>query len=153
MKRIDIREVIGIVANVGVLIGILFLAIELRQNNEFARAEARNYLTQSIYTLLEMQRDPRWIAAKQRADSGEDLTYEDTIMLSSVNSAVFRHFENAFFQSRYGVYSEGEFAAETQQLRLALQERLYAQYWDEAQSSHSVEFQNFVNGIIQQMAD
>lgn len=110
-------------------------------------------MTESIYTLLEMQHDPRWIAALERVEGGQDPTFEDTIMLSSVASAIFRHFENAFFQRQFGVYSVGQFAAETQQLRSALEDPIYAEYWDAEQSSHAVEFQEFVNGIIEQMAD
>lgn len=153
MKKFDLGQAIQLLANIGVLAGIIFLAFELRQNNEFARAEARNAMTQSIYTLLEMQQDPRWIAALERADEGQDPTFEDTIMLGSVTSAVFRHFENAFFQRQFGVYSEGQFAAETEQLRSALEDPRFAEYWDAEQSSHAVEFREFVNAIIEQMAD
>ena len=153
MKKIDVGRAIGALANIGVLVGILFLAIELRQNNDFARAEARNSLTQSRYTLLEMQRDPRWIVATEKANSGQDLTFEDSIMLSSVRSAVFNHFENAFIQWQLGVYSEGQFNAEAWALRSALQDASYAQHWDEMQSSVSVEFREFVNSIIERNAD
>ena len=35
-------------ANFGVLIGIFFLAVELRQNNDIARAQARHSLPKSL---------------------------------------------------------------------------------------------------------
>ena len=41
MKKIDLGQAITILANVGVIAGILFLGIELRQNNELMEAEAR----------------------------------------------------------------------------------------------------------------
>lgn len=40
MKKIDIGQGIGILANLGVIAGIVFLAVELRQNNELLQAEA-----------------------------------------------------------------------------------------------------------------
>ncbi len=42
MKRIDLGQTITILANVGVIAGIIFLAVELRQNNELMEAAARD---------------------------------------------------------------------------------------------------------------
>ena len=41
MKKIDLGQTITILANVGVIAGIIFLGVELRQNNELMAAEAR----------------------------------------------------------------------------------------------------------------
>lgn len=43
MKTLDLGQKIGILANLGVIAGIVFLGYELRQNNE-------NLLAQSRYT-------------------------------------------------------------------------------------------------------
>jgi hypothetical protein len=34
LKKIDLRHTIGLLANLGVIAGIVFLGLELRQNNE-----------------------------------------------------------------------------------------------------------------------
>ena len=47
MKKIDLGQTITILANVGVIAGIVFLAIELRQNNEYMAANARYDLLQN----------------------------------------------------------------------------------------------------------
>jgi len=39
--KIDLGQSLSILANVGVIAGIIFLALELRQNNQFAAAEAQ----------------------------------------------------------------------------------------------------------------
>jgi len=41
LKKIDLGQTITILANVGVIAGIIFLGVELRQNNELMAAEAR----------------------------------------------------------------------------------------------------------------
>ncbi len=41
MKKLDLRQTISILANVGVIAGIIFLGLELRQNNEFLATQAR----------------------------------------------------------------------------------------------------------------
>jgi len=40
--KVDLGQVITILANLGVIAGIVFLGVELRQNNELMEAEARN---------------------------------------------------------------------------------------------------------------
>ena len=42
MKKIDLGQAISILANVGVIAGIVFLAFEMRQNNELLGIELRN---------------------------------------------------------------------------------------------------------------
>jgi hypothetical protein len=42
MKKIDIGQTVGLLANPGVVAGIEFLAVELRQNNELMNAAARD---------------------------------------------------------------------------------------------------------------
>jgi hypothetical protein len=41
VKKIDVGQAIGILANIGVIAGIVFLAVELRQNNDSLAAQAR----------------------------------------------------------------------------------------------------------------
>ncbi len=53
MKNIDLSRVISIVANVGVIAGIVFLAFELRQNNELLISQARSNLVSGRATYQE----------------------------------------------------------------------------------------------------
>ncbi len=39
MKKIDLGQIITILANVGVVIGLVFLTLEIRQNNAQMRAQ------------------------------------------------------------------------------------------------------------------
>jgi hypothetical protein len=41
MKKVDIGQVIAVTANMGVIAGIVFLALELQQNNRFLSAQAQ----------------------------------------------------------------------------------------------------------------
>ena len=42
MKKVDVGRAVGILANLGVVAGIIFLAIEVGQNNELMRAASRD---------------------------------------------------------------------------------------------------------------
>ena len=47
MKKIDLGRTIGMLANLGVIIGIAFLAIEMHQNNQLLSMQARLTETQA----------------------------------------------------------------------------------------------------------
>lgn len=53
MKKIDLGQTIQILANVGVIAGIVFLAIELQQNNELQRSSSRQALLDHDLSLVE----------------------------------------------------------------------------------------------------
>ena len=75
MKKLDIGELVQTLANVGVLAGIVFLAIEIRQNNELMEAEARfNRLSVSreAYNIQSTNRELAEIIVK--ANNNESLT-------------------------------------------------------------------------------
>lgn len=47
LKRLDVAQAAGLLANLGVIAGIVFLAYEIRQNNLYLQEEARNNLFQN----------------------------------------------------------------------------------------------------------
>jgi hypothetical protein len=51
MKKIEISQLIGIFANVGVIAGLVILAYEIRQNTSQIRAEASYSINQSVELL------------------------------------------------------------------------------------------------------
>jgi hypothetical protein len=51
MKRIDVGQTITILANLGVIAGIVFLAAEISQSNRIAIRDARSELTERTYEL------------------------------------------------------------------------------------------------------
>lgn len=103
MNKIDIGQTISVLANVGVIAGIVFLAIELRQNNELLRAEARAARTasrQGNAELLIGNPDLRRVIAKTRA--GGQLTFEESMLIRS-------YFGHAYtgWQYSWREYEEG----------------------------------------------
>jgi hypothetical protein len=51
MKKIDLAQIITVLANVGVVIGLVFLTLEIRQNNVQLRAEGAYSINESVATL------------------------------------------------------------------------------------------------------
>lgn len=74
MKKLDLGQAVTVLANLGVIAGIAFLAIEVQQNNELLAAQARSDLTGRRADFVEMGiTSPDLAEIIVKAGSGEPL--------------------------------------------------------------------------------
>ena len=71
---IDVGETIGLIADIGVIAGIIFLAFELRQNNRLLAAQARYSLRQYRSDIADSIMAPHVLEATHKYASGEKVT-------------------------------------------------------------------------------
>ena len=94
MKKIDVGQTVTILANAGVIAGILLLAYELRQNNELMEAEARfnrlSLITEAQGALVD---NPDLAELFVKLSNGDDLTQGEGVRLRSYFQMVFRNQE------------------------------------------------------------
>lgn len=97
MNKLDFAQTISIVANLGVIAGIVFLGLELRQNNELMAAEARfNRLTMAVDT-WRYNADNRDLAElRERARAGEELSRVEYWRVDGSIMAIFVMLEWTF---------------------------------------------------------
>jgi len=103
MKKIDIGQTVSILANIGVIAGIVFLGVELRQNNELLLAQAnlaRNNIRNN--DVLLPATNPDVGKALLKYWSGETLTDYEELILARVARANIHNLEYVFFE-----YSQG----------------------------------------------
>ena len=103
MKKLDLGQTLGILANVGVIAGIVFLAVELDQNNALLEAEARRAVVDrrtSVHELLAANEQLANVIAKS-AD-GEPLTAGESIQVDAYNRRLL-----ASFEWQFGEYQRG----------------------------------------------
>ncbi len=100
MKNLDLGQTINTLANIGVIAGIIFLAIEVHQNNELMSAEARfnrlNLQTGSI-TLAVEHPDLAELVVRSRNDG--DLTPAETFRLQSYWSRLFANMQWTYLEA------------------------------------------------------
>ena len=82
MKRIDLGKTIAIVANLGVIGGLLLLAFELSQNNELLRAQADyNYFQHRRANRQDIVTDPAYADLWVKFRNREPLTEAEQLRL------------------------------------------------------------------------
>jgi len=78
MKKFDFGQTVSLLANLGVIAGIVFLAVELQQNNRLLSAEAQfNYLQLRLEGRLDAIYDADVAEFQVRVESGDELSEVD----------------------------------------------------------------------------
>jgi len=108
MKKIDVSQTIAILANVGVIAGILFLGVELQQNNSLLRAQASQGLLQNrIYYRQEAVSNGEVAEFWARVNAGDQLSPADNVRLAFQAEQVILS-----WQFEYGQYLDGNLTRE-----------------------------------------
>ena len=107
MKKIELGQSISILANLGVIAGIVFLAVELQQNNEFLAAQSRATrvaLRQADRSLVISNPELAHTLLKHRKE--EPLTEYESLLLEEYMSFVLVNFQNVYREMREGFIVE-----------------------------------------------
>jgi hypothetical protein len=107
LKKIDLGQTISILANIGVIAGIIFLAIELQQNNELLTAEAANIRLQNQlgprYLILE---NPDLAELMTKHASRVPLTKTEELKTDLYIQSLFVQWEWSFNEYRAGRFGD-----------------------------------------------
>lgn len=102
MKLETINAVAQLLAAIGVIVSLFYLAAQIRQNTRSQRSVVVDSLTSSLITLLSPQStDPVLTRAFASViDDWHGASEEDRVRAIAVLFTVFKLFENAWFQKR-----------------------------------------------------
>ena len=128
-------------ANLGVLIGIFLLIVELQQNREMMRAQTRtDVAAMSIDRLQAIASDQGLADIVRRARFGEELGDTESTRYLFHTLATFRTFENVHYQYRQGMYDDEEFSAQQEAWRGFVTNTAYVSIWCAWRETFSPEF-------------
>ena len=103
MEKIDIGQTVSVLANLGVIAGIIFLAVELQQNNEALDAQSRfNHTSRRADFFFEIASDSEFVALIAKAQAGEPLSTEDDLRLYNFYMGLFTNWQWEFGEDRLG---------------------------------------------------
>ncbi len=148
MKKIDLGQGITILANIGVIAGILFLGYELRQNNVYLQEQARynlfrNRLDANTFTLENPEIARLWY--RQNGDSPlSDLDRERRADLLHTHLLRWQH---DFSSMRLGIIDEEDFPLLG--IRATWDEQGdFQEAWDRRKRGYSPDFVEWVEANV-----
>lgn len=112
MKKIDLGQMITILANLGVIFGVAFLVLELRQTNAIARVNSYQQTMSEIAawrtTIVTDAESMRLFEIYLSDIAPTDISETERLKLTMLMSNLFGAHENAYFSFRYGILSDSE---------------------------------------------
>jgi hypothetical protein len=126
----NIGEFVGAI---GVVISLVYLTQQMRQNTNSVRAASFNSMVQNSIRLLEPSfRDPEFAAFLDRAERDpSSLTAEEKMRWDAYMTAVFRHFGNLVYQHRVGALDHLMWDAYESALKEHLRTPAWGRWYDE----------------------
>jgi nuclear transport factor 2 (NTF2) superfamily protein len=104
---------LSLLANVGALVGLILIAVQLKQNRDLMQAEIRHDLAMGIVEMLNVPASNSQLASVLRRGAlGESLTPDEQFQFELRTNALLRYWEDVHYQYRQGLYDEVEFAAQ-----------------------------------------
>lgn len=101
--NLDVGQVIQIAANIGVIAGIVFLALQIRQNNDLLAAQAREALHASRRDInLLIASTPDLAQVIERMNSDAPLTASESLQVEALQRSVLVTMEWQFGEFRRG---------------------------------------------------
>jgi len=137
-----VNKWLSLTANIGVIVGIAFLAVELNQNNDLMASQDRyNRLTSAQQGRLLLVQDPklREIVVKSR---GGDLSQEESIAFQSMWDLNFTGWEWSFLELDYDELPIERFRVNMHRNPLTVST------WDALKKEYDEEFVRFIEDQV-----
>jgi len=104
MKKIDLGQTINTLANVGVIAGIAFLAVQMQQNNALLANQARSELADRRTRFIEMLIEyPDISELLAKVSDGQTLTPAEQIRFDQLARRLFASWESQFLEVEQGI--------------------------------------------------
>ena len=118
MDSDKLNKWLTLVANVGVIAGIVFLAIEIRQNSDAVRAQTRAQLAEQVTELFSVNmNDKEYASVLMKGNNVEELSPVEQYQYFRHRSAWVNHWINVVYQYEMGMYDESEFKLQISTIR------------------------------------
>jgi hypothetical protein len=138
-----------LVANLGVVAGIVFLAIEIQQNTNMMQAQTRSAITQNTVTLF-LSMDLEGAENYTSGSAGELRTgTPEWFLFQSKVQAALRTYENEFFQYEHGLFGEELLQTRLNTWSSVLRPPAVQNIWQHVKRGYSPAFVQIVDQLIQ----
>ena len=148
------RIIVELTSVVAIIFSLVFLALEVKQSNQLAKAEIRQALNVTDMEVYKVQMEED-IIAKALYKINKNLPIDDyeEYQLNEFQKFNFRDFDNSFYQYRIGLFDENVWFAYRRIIKSLLTENYIMLMWRNSNQSFSIEFQDEVNNIIKEIKD
>ena len=155
MNTERLNKWLSLIANLGVVVGLIFLGFEIRHNTQATIASASEEITDQSLEYFSLGIDNQIVAqALYKRASGGELSGLEEDQLERHQYYNFRVFQNVYLQYRRGFLDEDEWAVYQRVIASRLVNDPYARkMWTETPGSWNIFFQSEVDSLLESPPD
>ncbi len=144
-----LNQWLTLIANLGVIAGVLFIGWEIQQNTEQIRAEIAHGIMASLreagQPLTELSNAEMYARGAPDLDQ---LTDAEKFQFNAISAGFFRVFEEAFLHHKEGRLEDAYWQSISGQLRMVLKNPGIRENWRQTQGSYNPEFRRWGDNLI-----
>ena len=149
MKKLELGQTISILANIGVIAGIVFLGYELRQNNRLLQSEASiAYVEMRTTGLWDWGVNRETLRSLLKAWDGEELSRIESLSLDFQYWSIFVNWEWEYEQYREGILQVLDQPPELRWRPVVNYYPLMRESWGKHKNSLSPEFVQYMEEFV-----
>lgn len=140
-----------IVGALGVILSVLYLAIQIRKDARARVAETSHSVAARAGAVQQILSENRELAAAWRKGlrgDTESLDEADVTQFEAFLSVITRSYDDAFYQYREGLIEERVWLAWARSIPDVVRSPGYAAWWQSRKHWYSDEFQSFVDELL-----
>jgi len=145
LKKIDLGQTITILANVGVIAGIIFLGIEIQQNTVSSRVNAYQDLTGRIMDFVGEGGERYQPGYQPSREAFEQLSDTEQRRLRGVVVSRFRFGDLAFYQYEMGMLTEERFESLMRPITNEICKWPFPDVWSGARSNFVSSYSSYID--------
>jgi len=137
------------VAVIAILVSLIFVGIQMRDGNRLARAQMHQDISDSFIQLVMTLPDESdtFFEAWFSLEAYKKLGRRDTEMLTATMLALWKYFENVYYQHKNGFVDEEYFQSTTKFMSIFLAREGIRFWWDGRKAVFATEFITFVETL------
>ena len=150
MKKIDLGQTISIVANLGILAGLVLLAVELNQNNQLLRSAGVISLNEKAMEWNARIAENHEVAEIiSKANNSEILTDTEQLRMTALTTILLAGWVMDFLQYQTGLVTEDYMNGIIPRYKDAFRNRPFqAEHWETAKDRYPQEFVHFMDECV-----
>ena len=154
MKKIELGQIITILANIGVIAGIVFLAIELQQNNKLLEAQAISVVLETRMVRVEQVAESEGLAQLQTKNNAmEPLSDVERTRMEALHARSLMGWQRDYFLFQEGILPERLLRSNFPLMRAAFAPKTQSlghyEHWIEIWQDYAApEFREFIEKCI-----
>lgn len=148
----QLASIASIVASAAVVVSLVFIGLQLRQNSHLTRMAAAQtsaqLLSQNFGRVIEFADLAEMLVRDQETEPWTD---SERLRASNFMSASFRHYEVLHLHRRYGIFEEELWQGSEARLRDQLTSENVRLWWETSRPYYARSFADFVDSLIAEL--